>query len=433
MRRAAALLGLSALAAIIVSLAPAPACAASALGATLPSVAKDLGGDAARGALVVAAPLVSDVAAPKGDELALRVASLLAGKIGGETRAHPQVEPLAAARAVAGKAKGLVFVTVEIQKGQLRITADRYPVLNNGWDRLRLTAPPPTAHAFAQAPLDPEVRTFLTPIALEQLALSKATHAEGEVLAAACGDVDGDGAIEIALVSRVRVTLGRIRTGQFAVHAFAPWSALAPPAPAPLREVIGGAWLDGSGRLFVATTDRGGAVTDGALAVQSRFLGVPVGPQCALPKPEIGGFFGNLVACAPAPKPDVPKAPPRFDAAAAMHRIKLDGAEDDLVVFRELGTTKVRRFGDDKVLFDGAGAQLALGDLDLDGTPEVVTSLDTDADAVRVVSIADDGTARERRRFPAPGGVRALAVCPPEEKGVPALVAVTNNEVWLVR
>ena len=74
-----------------------------------------------------------------------------------------------------------------------------------------------------------------------------------------------------------------------------------------------------------------------------------------------------------------------------------------------------------------------MGDLDMDGIPEIVTSLDGSDDAVRIVSASDDGAVRERRRFSAPNGVRALAMCPPEEKGIPALVAVTGNEVWLVR
>lgn len=416
-----------------VALVPSSAEAAGAFATALPTIAKDLGGDASQGSLVVVAPLVSDVAAPKGEDLALRIASLLAGKIGGETRAHPQTATLAGARAVAGKAKALVFVTVEIQKGQLRITADRYPVLGNSWDRLRLTAPPPSAHAFVQAPLDAEVRTFLAPIVLEQTSLTTAGHAEGEVVAATCGDVDGDGSIELVLVSRARVSIGKIRGAQFVPQTFAPWSALSPLAGAPLREPIGGAWLDRPGRLYVGTTDRGGVVLDGLLALQERFVGVPFGGRCALPKPEIGGFYGNLVACAAAVKPDAGKTPPRFDASAAMHRIKPNGTEDDLVVVRDIGTTKVRRLGEDKVLFDGAGAQLAMGDLDMDGIPEVVTSLDSVDDGVRVVSVGDDGAVRERRRFSAPPGVRALAVCPPEEKGTPGLVVVTAKEVWLVR
>jgi hypothetical protein len=36
-------------------------------------------------------------------------------------------------------------------------------------------------------------------------------------------------------------------------------------------------------------------------------------------------------------------------------------------------------------------------------------------------------------RIAAPGGVKALSVCPAEDAGVRALVAVVGSEVWVVR
>ena len=104
-----------------------------------------------------------------------------------------------------------------------------------------------------------------------------------------------------------------------------------------------------------------------------------------------------------------------------------------LTVTRDAGTTRVRRSGDERILFDGAGAQLAFGDLDLDGLPEIVSSTDVADDVLRIQTLADDGTLRERLKVPAPAGVRALAVCPPEENGAQALVAIVGGEVWLVR
>ena len=86
-----------------------------------------------------------------------------------------------------------------------------------------------------------------------------------------------------------------------------------------------------------------------------------------------------------------------------------------------------------EVTVEGAGAQLALVDLDLDGVPEVVTTSDGDEhDAILVSSFAK-GQLTPRLRFPARDGVRALGVCPPEERGVTGLVAVVGSEVWLVR
>ena len=82
----------------------------------------------------------------------------------------------------------------------------------------------------------------------------------------------------------------------------------------------------------------------------------------------------------------------------------------------------------------GFGAQVAAYDLDQDGTPEIVTTINGEGDAI-VVHSWSGGTTEPtpRLRLPAPGGVRALAVCPAEVGGEPVLVAVVGNEVWLVR
>ncbi len=82
--------------------------------------------------------------------------------------------------------------------------------------------------------------------------------------------------------------------------------------------------------------------------------------------------------------------------------------------------------------FDEAGAQVALGDLDQDGVPEIVTTRNVADDAIDVWSY-DGTTTRERKKIAAPDGVSALAICPPEVNGVPALVAVVGSEVWIVR
>src|SRR5262249_40418575 len=145
----------------------APARASSALATIAPEIAKGLK-ESASAPVVVASPLTSDVPAPKGEDLAMRVAQLVAGKIGPASRAHTRPETLAAARAIAGKAGQLVYLQVDIAKGELRVTADLYPSMANAWDRIRTPAPVPLAHAFATVPLDAEVRAFLAPVLLEQ-------------------------------------------------------------------------------------------------------------------------------------------------------------------------------------------------------------------------------------------------------------------------
>src|SRR4029079_16862967 len=86
-----------------------------------------------------------------------------------------------------------------------------------------------------------------------------------------------------------------------------------------------------------------------------------------------------------------------------------------------------------EITLEGTGAQIALVDLALDGVPEIVTTADADDHDAIVVSSFTKTQITARLRFPAKDGVAVLDVCPPEEKGVPGLVAVVGNEVWLVR
>ncbi len=84
----------------------------------------------------------------------------------------------------------LVHLTVEIVAGKLRATADVYPVPRNVWARIRNPEPGPVAHAFAEASIDAEVRTYLAPVPLVTATVERARNFEGDVVALACGDVD---------------------------------------------------------------------------------------------------------------------------------------------------------------------------------------------------------------------------------------------------
>ena len=425
--------------------------AAGSLETMAPAVAKALD-HVPPGAVVVASALVTDHPAPKGEELAARVAALVAGSLGGTARAHPQPAPLSVARAVTGRAGALVYVQVEIAKGELRVTADLYPVVSNGWDRIRAPAPPPRAHAFVAVPVDAEVRTFLSALTLERAEVHKASHDEGEVLAAACGDVDGDGGMELLLVSRARVALGRIVAGKFAPVRVLPWASLAPRASVPLREPMGTAVIDGprdgdaSDRprvLRVGTSDRAGVALDATLDARARVIlrGMPVamgerGEGCLAPVPELSAFEGDVVRCSAAARDASALATPpasRFDAVAFEDLVARSGRTTRASAAHEPAGKLRVRLGEASLVMDGAGAQIALADLDQDGELEVITSAPSGDDAITVSSWDGAGEPRARLRIPAPAGVRALAVCPPEEHGAPALIGVVGGEVWIVR
>jgi len=420
---------------IVIAVALAAPARASSVGATTQQVASALGA-VPNGAIVFAAPLESDVSpvaasggGNRGDELALRVASLVAGKIPG-AHAAPRTASLDQARALASRSAELVYVTVQIVKSQMRVTVDAYPVVRNAWDRARLPPPPPRAHAYAAAPVDAEIRAFFPPIPLELTQLHKATHGEGEVIAAACGDLDGDGGAEILLASRDRVSLGRVRAGKLDVERSVAFGALAKRVAIPLREPLGGAEIE-VGRALVGTSDRGAVSVDDALGAPAAVAaGIPLGAgMCASTAPARSAFEGPAIACDGAPS----RAPREwFDAASAFDLVSQSGSESIAIATREAGKLRLRVGTAERASFDGAGAQVVVLDANLDGAPEIAFSSDSQDDAITIATIEDQGP-RMLARFPAPAGVRALAACPPQNGGGASVLAIVGNEVWIVR
>ncbi len=418
---------------------------ASGIAQLAESVAQGLGA-VPRGAIVVASTVTSDQAAPKADELAVRIATQIAGKLQG-ARAHEKPATLAVARGLSGRAASLVYVQLEIVRGELRATADLYPVVSNGWERLRNPAPGPRAHAYAASLLDAEVRSFLAPVLLEQAKLHKAKHDEGDVVALGCGDLDADGGHEVVLVSRAKVTIGKVRAGRVVPVRSAPWAQIAPRAPVPMREPIGTVVVSPRrrpGELWLGSTDRGGVAVDAMLSPRRPLTGLPVpgaeGDACAMPIPEASTLDGNAVVCTPPPKGEPPTAfvapTPRTDALAVLSLVGRDGQVAQITGAREPGgKLRLRRTGGGapaEATLENVGAQVAIADLDLDGIPEIVASTETGEDQLVVASWRPTGL-EPRLRFPAKEGVRAVAVCPPEERGVPAVLAVVGSELWIVR
>lgn len=384
--------------------------------------------------LVVVAPLRSDVPATKGDELALRVGRLVAGQLMPGATAHGQPLSLAVARSIGRKRAAMLYLEVAIARGELQLNADLYVVPVNSWDRLRSVDPPPRRHAYAAAPVDVEVRAFLPRIPLEKASLHRARHDEGDVFAVACGDADGDGGLELALLSRRRVALGRLRGGAFVTERTASWATLSPRAPVPLREPLAGLAFvvdrerSGGAVLLAGVTDREGVALGAALDVRGAIAGIPLAfsGACAVANPETSAFDA-VVACSGGAR--LGEAPAtRFDAFA---KAGVGVGAEAVSLVREPGGKLHLRFGGRDAHLDGVGAQIAVADLDQDGVAEVVTSAESGDDQLSVVSW-DGVSFKQRLRFPAPAGVRALATCPPED-GVPALVAVVGSEVWLVR
>ncbi len=404
-------------------------------------VARDIA-SASAGAIVAGAALDSDAAAPRGAELVARVVSLLAGAIGPEVRTGKAPTTLEAARADASSAAALVFVKVQVAGGELRVSADVFPIARNVWDRARNPSPGPAAHGFGSARIDAEVRSYLAPIPLVASETLKAPVPAPAIQALLCADVDGDDALELVAASGRDVLLGRFRNKRFDVMRKAAWESFSPIAPVPWRQALMSMAMSARGGFDLGSTDRAHAVRlDGQLSLQDAFGGFPVpvpgGAVCA--QREIGELSKELSPCtkqsAPSPWPDIGFA---FDGSAAASVVRADGRVDGVFAARRVSdsTAVLRDLQGHTANVPNVGAQLAVADLDLDGEPELLASrnvLDPSQDALVVRTWRQDGAVQERWSLPVPQGISAIAPCPPEGPGMRPIAVATPTELWLIR
>lgn len=395
--------------------------------------------------LVVASAIAADIdpVKEKIDALSSRVALLVAGALG--ARAHDRAASLPVARRLARADRELVYVQLEVQKGMLLVTADVYPVVKNGWDRLKPT-PAPNAHAFARSPIDAEIRSFFAPISLEKLALHKAKIDETDVLGMGCGDPDGGGT-HLFVVSRDRIARGHLIGGRFVALNAERWGALSQRSPTPLREPLASVVVaprSHPGEIWIRETDHDGVRVDGQLRLLGTLAGLPIpfidDASCANVLADSATLDPRLDRCtsdqserAKRDMLNLGVATGKSDRLAGWSGASATGATLPLTLFaREPnGALRVTVAGSPQSL-DNVGAEVALGDMNLDGEPEIAFAADRGDDVIKLVSVSSKGIV-ERGRWPAPEGVRALAFCPPEAGGAPALAAIVGREVWLVR
>jgi hypothetical protein len=371
-------------------------------------------GPSARGASVAIVDLKTDRELPSPDALKERARNAVAMAL-----------PPRAGDAKAEHSKLRVELSIEKSGGVLRVTADVRRALGL-WQRVRHEQPRAEQHAFAEAPLDAELGALIPPPPLIVSEILKMKAPERGIIALACGPLGDDGGQELALVSRSNVRVGRIAARAFVERKSATWSALSPIAPAPLREPLGTAEITADGKLRVGLTDRkDGLQLSRDLAVTERFealLPVP-GGGCAV-RHELG-FLAELIACGP-------------DAARPRVPVVIDAVVGPLKgwVGREFSNAML--VGPHPEVWKPplhTGAQLALGDADNDGNPELAYSADTfDPAKDRLTLVTLDGKKATRRfELPAPG-ITAIAICARREgPGMTPLVLATGDELWLIR
>jgi hypothetical protein len=259
-----------------------------------------------------------------------------------------------------------------------------------------------------------------------------------EVVALSCGDLDGKGGSQVVVVGRRKIVSGRLGVGRFDSATTVPWSDLSPVAPRPLREPIASAEISPGRYVDVGVTDRASGLRLSATLAPLAKLDAPIPWPRAGCLSRSGIAVGAARPCAageavaPVDVRDVAET----DAVAGAAVVDGTGHVHSIVAFRTPdGAVTLRDEAGHSTRTSPVGAALALGDLNLDGEPELVTSLDTQTpteDALVVSTWGKEGV-RERFRVPVPEGVHAVAICPSGDGKLAPIVAATSNNLWVVR
>ena len=370
----------------------------------------------------------------------------MAGRLGAGVTFDPEPRSLDATRSKAGKLPGFVWLQPKIASGRLHLSADAYPIARTVWARARALRPGPLAHTYAQARIDAEVRSFLEPIPFVEPQVAKYDGADPDIVALACGDLDGDGGSDLVTMTRQRVLQVRLAGGKVTRVREAKWSDLSPIAPVPLRQPLGFATIveasssaERSGYLDVSISDRSKSVRldpDFGLLRRMKGYAVPSGRSTACTWIYDLLLGDKLASCAERDAtPPITKLEHRSDAFAPDVLVTKDGAGKPLVALRRNRGLVVRDSEGDKVI-GRVGAQLAIGDIDQDGAIDLVTTLDVLSrkhDLVELRTLLPTGPVKRRFKLPVKTGVDAVAICPPDGPGRAPIVVATNRQLWVLR
>jgi hypothetical protein len=398
---------------------PAPCAAArTALARIACELARALPASAAS-AEVVVVRLDSDVELPKPLLLRERVKELVSGALVRPDAPNPSAHN--------ARTRLRLELSLEIKGPKLRVTADGRR--GSGlWQRVRRAARAVELHAFAESPLDAELRSLIPPPPLVITELIKLKSPERGIIALACGAWGEDGGQELVLLSRSQLRVGRIASRAFVERRRLSVSSLSAVAAAPLREPLATAELTPAGRLRLGLSDRqDGLELDASLTVTRRFPGLlpaPGGGCVARSGLGVGGKLGPCSAGDVASSVDLSGI---LDALAGSTQLQLG---------RSLDAGKLLGLPANAGLSARVGAQLAVGDADGDGSPELAFAADTLDPARDRVSLVTLSGSKLIPRFElsAPNGVTALAICNERDgRGMAPLVVATGEELWLVR
>lgn len=301
--------------------------------------------------------------------------------------------------------RSLLRLTLAVEEGALRARGDALGTWVNFWSGRTPTRPAQPAAALAReveadagalslaaiaAPKTPETQPGAGPQPLRLLGAVLA-RLEAPLAALAAGDLDGDGKDEVAALTERAVSVFAA-DGRLLAHR----ELEGTPSPTPTREPFGAlAVLSGPPRLAVwpSRLAQGEVLAlDGARG-QLRPVGtldaVPLGPTA------LGAFTPGQTTFAP----EVRLADGRILTVPAPFTCASFAPPYLLVVHLDGSASFYPRATSAPARLSGLGAGCALGDLDGDGTPELLTTspeLQPAPDTLRIHALGTEGPPTER-------------------------------------
>src|SRR5450432_260429 len=295
------------------------------------------------GPLVVAAAAPGDARVAVPTRITQKLAELVAARLGPGAQVSPQALSLADARRQASPARGLVYLAVSLYRERLDVSADAFAGAGHFWQRVRAPGFHLAAHTFATSPLDPELRALFPPIPLVVTRVDKATLADHDIVALACGDVRGDGSSEILTVGRRRIQVGRLEHGHFAARASLNWADFSAVATSPLREPIAACSLPEPGQLWAGLSDRADTLElSGTLSVEHKWHGVMPWPGGGCTERAGLGYDGVVRACPDASAGTLADFATTVDAFASRSLSNSSGQSHTLKLARPVGADVAR-------------------------------------------------------------------------------------------
>lgn len=265
-------------------------------------------------------------------------------------------------------------------------------------------------------------------------------------VALSCGDIDNDGQLDLAFVGRHSIVLGVLSGTTFSETARRTWEGLSDVSGAPLRAPLASARME-DGLLTLGLSDRAETVHLGRdlKTLGKSPLGYPIpGGDCFSFSPS-GGLeqkFSCRISGRAASEPR--RAPELDDAAldayafstfltpsgvAASLTSVLKRGESEVLLLLSLPSEQLVR-----LTLPNSGSALLSGDLEGNGTIEVVSSSDSAPgapDRLRIHTLVGKEL-RELASFET-NSISAVALCPFLGSNPLTLVLVSGGELWLLQ